>query len=133
MEIHSRVKAMAEGKVWKMMGAKVVKGNDGECELEIEVKEDFTQSYHSMHGGLIGTLLDMSMAAAISTTLESNKYSNTIDLHTSYLRPMFGKRLVAKASIVKRGKRITVVNADAFNEDGKHIATARANFMILDK
>lgn len=133
MEIHPRVKAMSEGSVWKMMGVEVVKGNEGECELEIEVKKDFTQSYDSMHGGLIATLLDMSMAAAISTTLESNKYSNTIDLHTNYLRPMFGKRLVAKASIVKRGKRITVANADAFNEDGKHIATARANFMILDK
>jgi uncharacterized protein (TIGR00369 family) len=80
----------------------ILKGKDGEWVLEIEVIKDFTQSYHSMHGGLIGTLLDMSMGAAISRTLESNKYSNTIDLHTSYLRPMFGKRLVAKASIVKK-------------------------------
>jgi acyl-coenzyme A thioesterase PaaI-like protein len=29
---------------------------------------------------------------------------------------------------------VTVANADAFNEDGKqHIATARANYMILEK
>ncbi|QGQ44387.1 hypothetical protein [Metabacillus sediminilitoris] len=47
---------MAEGKVWKMLGVEVVKGNKGECELEIEVKEDFIQSYNSVYGGLIGTI-----------------------------------------------------------------------------
>ncbi|WP_052728247.1 PaaI family thioesterase [Domibacillus tundrae] len=133
MDIHSRVKTMAEGNVWKLFGVNVLKGTDGECELEIEMKEEFKQSYGSMHGGVIATALDMSMAAAISTTLEDNKYCNTIDLYTSYLRPMAGSRLIAKAAIVKNGKRVAVLNADAFNEEGKHIATARGTFMILDK
>jgi uncharacterized protein (TIGR00369 family) len=133
MDIHSRVKTMAEGNVWKFLGVNVVKANDGECELEIEMREEFKQSYQSMHGGIIATVLDMAMAAAISTTLEESKYSNTVDLNTSYLRPMVGKRLNVKATIVKNGKRLAVLNGDAFNEDGKHIATARGTFIVLEK
>ncbi|WP_102347247.1 PaaI family thioesterase [Bacillus sp. Marseille-P3661] len=131
--IHERVLALAEGPIWRMFGVHVNKGNDGVCELEFEVKKEFTQSYGSLHGGIIGTALDMAMGAAVTTTLDSNHYSNTIDLNVKYLRPMFGKRLIVKASIIKGGRRITVTGADAYNEEGKQIATANANFMILEK
>ncbi|WP_017729047.1 PaaI family thioesterase [Halalkalibacterium ligniniphilum] len=133
MSIHPRVEALAQGDVWKLLGVNVLKGNEGECELELNVKKEFTQSFGTVHGGIIATLLDMGMAAAISSTLDQDKYSNTIDLHINYLRPMLGETMSVKASIVKRGRRITVASAGAYNEEGKQIASATGNFMILDK
>ena len=101
--------------------------------IELPVREELKQLFGVLHGGIIATVLDMAMAAAASTVLPDDQYTTTIDMHTSYLRPMFGETLKGEATVLKKGKRVTVVTGQVTDEQGTIIATSTGHFMNLKK
>ncbi|MGO4886952.1 PaaI family thioesterase [Anaerobacillus sp. MEB173] len=131
--IHGRVKSLIEGPVWKHLNISVHFANEEQAKIELPVANELKQAYGVIHGGIISTVLDMAMSAALTTTLDDMEFSSTIDLHVSFLRPMFGKTLFGEAKVVKRGKRIIVVNGEAVDESGNVIATSTGHFMVLKR
>jgi uncharacterized protein (TIGR00369 family) len=131
--IHPKVEKVASGPIWVKLGIQVLSAEDQQAEIVLPVTEELIQIYGVLHGGMIATTLDMVMGAAVSTTLSDNESNATVDLHISYLRPMFGQKLVGKAKVLKRGKRIVVVSGEAFDEDGDLIAIGTGHFMVLKK
>jgi uncharacterized protein (TIGR00369 family) len=131
--IHPRVVKLANGEVWKHLQVQVVSANNQQAELALPVTDQLKQVYGVLHGGITATLIDMAMGAACSTTLAEEEYGSTLDLHVHYLRPMFGKQLNAKAKVLKRGKRVVVLFAEAFDEQGEQVATATGQFMVLKR
>lgn len=131
--IHGRVKTLAEGPIWNHLDMKVHYAEDEKSKIELPVTAELKQAYGVIHGGIISTVHDMAMSAALSTTLADDEYSTTIDLHVSFLRPMFGEKLIGEGKVVKRGKRVIVVNAETSDEDGNVIATSTGHFMVLQR
>lgn len=131
--IHSRVKALAEGPIWSHLNMKLHFANDGKSKIELPVTTELKQAYGVVHGGIISTVLDMAMSSALSTTLADEEFSTTIDLNVSFLRPMFGESLIGEGKVVKRGKRVIVVNGETKDENGNVIATSTGHFMILQR
>ncbi|MBP1934076.1 PaaI family thioesterase [Ammoniphilus resinae] len=132
-KIHPRVERLATGEVWKLFGIEVIYAEDQQAELHLPVTEKFKQVYGVLHGGVIATVIDMAMGAAFSTTLKPEEYGSTLDLNIRYLKPMTGETLIVKSNIIRRGRRIVVLSAEALNEKGDHIASATGQFMVLER
>jgi uncharacterized protein (TIGR00369 family) len=79
----------------------------------------------TVHGGVLATMIDVAMGAAVAAGTEGAPV--TVSLTVTYLEPGRPGRLEATARVRKRGKRLTVVEAEV-QQDGDVIADALATF-----
>lgn len=112
----------------KLIGMRLVDMHLDVAVLQIEMRDDLRQPSGVLHGGVTATLIDTAMAFAVRTRLPIDQATATIDLTVHYLRPHLTGRLTCTARVVRAGKRIFTVTANAVNEKGKLIATAISTF-----
>ena len=114
-----------------LIGASDPEADDGEASLEVEVDERHLNAAGTVHGGLLATLVDTTMGAAIRSTTDGETPA-TSQLTLTYLRPGRPGRLVVTASVRKRGESLTVCEADV-EQDGSSLVHALATFALLDR
>ncbi|MEC1071338.1 hotdog fold thioesterase [Bacillus megaterium] len=117
----------------KYLGLKDFKEKDGVFEVRIDIFPDLLNFSGNVHGGVIASLVDMSIGNAVYPVLNENQYSTTIELKLNYLKPLNGKLIVAKSFLLHKGKTLLVGKADILNEHDQLVATGTATFMILNK
>ena len=96
-----------------------------------------------LHGGVISSVLDMAggmavMADAIYKNQDKSMEElvsiigrcSTVDLQISFLRPGRGERFIAKAWLVKSGKKISFARMELSNEDESLIATGTGTYLL---
>jgi uncharacterized protein (TIGR00369 family) len=79
-----------------------------------------------VHGGAIATLADESLASVAFTLAEEGETTTTVDLKVEYYRPCRPGRLVARASVRHRTRRLAFCQATVEEEGGEVVAEARA-------
>lgn len=102
---------------------------DGEARLEVEVDERHLNPAGSVHGGMLATLVDTTMGAAVRSAVD-DEVPATSQLTVTYLRPGKPGLLVVSARVSKRGENLTVCEADV-EQDGKTLVHALATFALI--
>lgn len=112
-----------------LVGAHAPSAEDGEARLEVEVDERHLNPAGTVHGGMLATLVDTTMGAAVRSAVEG-EVPATSQLSVTYLRPGKPGRLVVTASVRKRGESLTVCEADVA-QDGRSLVHALATFALI--
>ena len=112
-----------------LIGARPPDAADGEATLAVEVDERHLNAAGTVHGGMLATLVDTTMGAAIRSAVDDETPA-TSQLSITYLRPGRPGRLVVTARVRKRGESLTVCEADV-EQDGKALAHALATFALV--
>ena len=112
-----------------LVGADAPTAEDGEARLEVEVDERHLNPAGTVHGGMLATLVDTTMGAAVRSAAEGEAPA-TSQLSVTYLRPGKPGRLVVTATVRKRGESLTVCEADV-TQDGKSLVHALATFALI--
>ena len=72
----------------------------------------------TLHGGLGATVLDHTMGALLYCTKESDAFCPTVELQTSYHRPLVpGKDVLVRVRIVSKSRRLAHIAAEACQAD----------------
>ncbi|HEV2140705.1 MAG TPA: PaaI family thioesterase, partial [Candidatus Dormibacteraeota bacterium] len=79
-----------------------------------------------VHGGAIATLADEALASVAFTVAEEGQTTVTADLKVDFLRPAKPGRLVARATVRHRTRRLAFCEAVLEHEGGEVVAEARA-------
>src|SRR6202162_3598843 len=79
-----------------------------------------------VHGGAIATLADEALASAAFTLAEEGETTTTADLKVDYYRPCRPGRLIARAAVSHRTRRLAFCEASVEQEGGEVVAAARA-------
>ena len=79
-----------------------------------------------VHGGAIATLADEALATVAFTLADAGQSTVTADLKIDFLRPAKPGRLVARASVRHRTKRLAFCEATIEHDGGEIVAEARA-------
>jgi uncharacterized protein (TIGR00369 family) len=79
-----------------------------------------------VHGGAIATLADEALASAAFTLAEDGETTTTADLKVDYFRPCKPGRLIARATVRHRTRRLAFCQASVEQENGEVVAEARA-------
>jgi uncharacterized protein (TIGR00369 family) len=79
-----------------------------------------------VHGGAIATLADETLASAAFTLAEEGETTATVDLKVDYYRPGTPGRLLCRARVRHRTRRLAFCEASIEQETGEVIAEARA-------
>lgn len=79
-----------------------------------------------VHGGAIATLADEALASAAFTLADEGETTTTVDLKVEYYKPCKPGRLIARASVRHRTRRLAFCVASVEQEGGEVVAEARA-------
>jgi uncharacterized protein (TIGR00369 family) len=102
----------------------------GSARLSLPIEPHLTNSLGTAHGGVIMSLLDVALCTAARTLHPDSIGVITIDLSASFIGGASGGRLFADARVLKDGRTMSFVEAEARNEDGSLVAKAIATVRV---
>ena len=106
---------------------------EGSARLSMPIEPHLMNSLGTAHGGVIMSLLDVALCTAARTLHPESIGVITIDLSTSFIGGASGKKLYADARVMRDGRSMSFVEAEAKNEDGALVAKAVATVRVLHK
>ena len=124
---------MSEQGFRELVGAELSEAGDGRAVVRLRAGERHLNPGGTVHGGAISTLVDISMAEAIGTTVaEEDERPVTVEMKVNYMAPGKPGVILSEASVRKAGKRMTVVEAEVVQEDGGEVvALATGTYTIV--
>jgi len=108
----------------------VVSLSDGYCETRVPRKLSYDGVFESFHGGLLMTVADSTACFAIFTKTGPDVRLTTTDMNIRFLAPCLSD-VTAKAKVIKAGRTLCPVAVDLFDSEGRHVAVAQVNYILL--
>jgi uncharacterized protein (TIGR00369 family) len=112
-----------------LVGARAPEAKDGTARLVVEVDDRHLNPAGAVHGGMLATLVDATMGAAVRSAVDEEAPA-TSQLTVTYLRPGKAGNLLVTAEVSKRGDSLTMCEAEV-EQDGKVLAHALATFALV--
>jgi len=86
-----------------------------------------------LYGGAIAMLAGTAIDGTVQTTLSAGTAFGPVDLKVYFLRPVSpdGRDLVARGTVIHRGRSMAIGTSDVFDADGKKVAVATGSSVIL--
>lgn len=115
------------------VGFRFLEVEEGRCVMELEPGEHQYNTIGTVHGGVIVTLLDSAAGNALHSTLPAGVGYTTVNLNTTFLRPIqvdVGP-VRAVGVLVKAGRRMALSEARLVDAEDRLYAHATASCMIL--
>lgn len=106
--------------------------DDGYAELALPFRNEIITIGQTVHGGAIASLIDCAAMAAAwaGAPVPENMRGTTVSISVSYLAAATGVDLVARATVLRRGKNLSYVDVDVTDPDGNAIAKALVIYKI---
>ena len=101
----------------ELVGAQGASARETRADVSLKAEERHLNPSGTVHGGVISTLIDASMAEALNTMTEQDEQPFTIQITVNYTKPGKPGMLTANAQVRKGGERITIVEAEVVQED----------------
>ena len=114
----------------EFVGAGAPESDDGSARLVVDVDDRHLNPAGAVHGGMLATLVDTTMGAAVRSAVQDEAPA-TSQLTVTYLRPGKPGRLVVTARVSKRGENLTVCEAEV-EQDEKTLVHALATFALVE-
>ena len=123
---------MSEGTGFReLVGTELASTGEGRAVVEVRAEERHLNPGGTVHGGVVYTLVDVSMAEALRTTIaEGDERPVTIEIKVNYLEPAKAGTLTSTAQVRKGGKRVTIVEAEVA-QDSEVVALATGTYTIV--
>jgi uncharacterized protein (TIGR00369 family) len=102
---------------------------NGQSEIAIEMREELANHFHSLHGGVIATLLDVAMATA-GRSLNPDLGVATVSMTTNFLSSPKEGRIVARGRIQKAGRNMVFCEGEVVDATGTLVATGIGTFLV---
>jgi len=114
-----------------LVGFDVTERGEGFSRCELEVEEKHLNPHRVVHGGVVYTLADTGMGAAVYSVLEPHESCATIELKVVYIAPVRAGRLVCESRVVHRGRRVIVLESEVRNGE-RLAAKALGTFAVFE-
>ncbi|MBW1865491.1 MAG: PaaI family thioesterase [Deltaproteobacteria bacterium] len=124
---------MAPPPAANLVGYHIVNAVTGQAVFELKPSEYHYNPFSTVHGGMLSTLLDTAMAAAIMTVLPAGKVCSTLDLKVNFIRPVSSGTgpITAKANLIHAGKQVATAEGRIYDANGKLYAHATSTCLII--
>jgi uncharacterized protein (TIGR00369 family) len=115
---HDRIHALfAVTPFMQDLGVVVTGVTDGACETKVEVQPRHLQQNGYVHAGVCAAMADHTSGAAAVTLAGEGHGVLTTEYSIHFLRPAKGARLRCRATVLKPGKRLSVVEAEVYCDE----------------
>ncbi len=108
---------------------------EGSVRVSLEPEQRHYNPIGSVHGGIHSTLLDTAAACSVHSTLAPGERYTSLDLTVKFLRAVTVEtgRVTATGSVLQRGRRTALAQAELRDEAGTLLAYATSSCLILSR
>ncbi len=114
----------------ELIGCRVQSVQDGIAQVALSLEPQLRNRDGKLHGGVLFSLVDISMGLACSSVHGFDQQSVTIECKINYIRAVSEGEVLCIAKVIHPGRRTLVVEADVLQGD-KLVAKAQGTFAVL--
>ena len=109
----TRVRAsFARQRAMQTIGARIVRVEPGEVELELPFREDLTQQHGFLHAGIVTTLVDSACGYAALSVMDRESAVLSVEYKVNLLAPAIGDRMRGIGRVIKSGRTLVVCTGE---------------------
>jgi fumarylpyruvate hydrolase len=112
------------------LGIHVDRMEGGEALLYVDLGPQHTNNRGVAHGGVVSSLLDSAMGAAVISAIPKEWWCATTGLTIQFLAGPREGRVTASGSVVKRGRSVAFVRGEAHDAAGTLVAIAQGTWHL---
>ena len=123
-------KELATGGMLANLGVRIIEVEPGKLVIEADLSPErhgFPSSRgFIVHGGALASLADEALASVALTMAREGEITTTSNPQVDYYRPASPGKLIARASVRHRSRRLAYCQATVEQDDGTVVAECRA-------
>ena len=100
------------------IGARIVRIEPGEVELELPFRDDLTQQHGFLHAGIVTTLVDSACGYAALSVMDRDAAVLSVEYKVNLLAPATGDRMRAIGRVIKSGRTLVVCGGEVIAVSG---------------
>jgi len=114
------------------LGIRLTEQSKARAAIVLERRPELINSWGSIHGGVIMTMLDYVMSAAVRGHYDAAGSSVlTVDLSIGFMKAAVGDKIVAEARVLHGGQSTAFCEGEARDAAGALLAKAIGTFKLL--
>lgn len=115
-----------------MLGLRFTRVGDGSSECTLEVNDRLMNPNRVLHGGVVYSMADTGMGAALHSLLDEGEVCATIEIKIVYLKAVTSGILTCESKVLSKEADLAVMESDVRN--GSHlVARALGTFSIFKR
>jgi uncharacterized protein (TIGR00369 family) len=111
------------------LGIRIARQHRDGITIECRVRKELLNFAGVLHGGVTATLADVAVGQALARRLGSFGAATTAELKINYLRPILGRKVMARSHLLRVGKTLCVARVDVFDDQKNLAAVALVTYM----
>ena len=109
----ARVRASFAGqRLMETFGARLVRVEPGEVDVELPFRDDLTQQHGYLHAGAVAAIADTACGYAAITLIAADATVLSVEFKLNLLAPARGDRLIARGRVLRPGRTLTVCTGE---------------------
>lgn len=118
----------------KLLGMDLFDAGEGRFTMTFQPQECHYNPMGCVHGGILATLLDSVMSAAVHTSLPVGRGYMTLEIKVNFLRPVFEHtgEVLAEGKLVSSNRQVATAEGRVLDADGTVYATGSTTCLIFD-
>ncbi len=117
----------------RAMRMRLLSTRNGKSVVECRGRNKSKNLSGMFHGGIMGTLVEISIATALRSRISPFIQLTTIEHSVTFLDPVFEGKVTAHANILRLGKAIAVGTAEIRNAEGEIVAFGSATISLINQ
>jgi uncharacterized protein (TIGR00369 family) len=113
------------------LALRVVRKHRDGVTVDFPLREEFLNGNGVLHGGVIAAIADEAAWHGLVHAHQGHREMTTTELKVNYLRPMAGKKVVARVYVLRAGKKLSVTRVDLLDSQRRLSAIAIVTYMLL--
>ena len=112
------------------LGIRITETGNGRVKLRLEPRPEFENSWGSVHGGVLMTMLDVALASAGRSLDETCNGALTVEMKVNFIAAAFGP-VLGEGRAQRAGRSLIFSEGELTSEDGTLVAKATGTFKLL--
>lgn len=116
----------------RLMGLRLRSAEDGKSVMVCRIRPVLRNSFGMLHGGVLGALVDVSIATALRSVLPLSMRMTTIEYKVNFFKPVFSGNVTAHGAILRMGSTIASGTSEIRNGEGETVAFGTGTFFLFE-
>jgi len=115
----------------KLMGMRLLSSGGGKSVMECRIRPILKNSAGTLHGGVMGALVDMSIATALRSVMPLSMRMTTVEYKVNFLKPVPDGTVTAHGNILRVGRTIATGAVEVRNEAGEVVVFGSGTYYMM--